>query len=85
MNSVPLESSPRAYAIAALILSTTLVARLKATGIFLDSEIRETIDIGMRLLEKMDLQRLEVEEVHRILEGVYSVFIAPTPPPPPAR
>ncbi len=82
MSSVPLESTPRAYAMAALTLSTAVVARLKAKGILLDSEIRETIDIGMRLLEKMDLQKLEVEEVRRIVESIYSAFIATTPPPP---
>ncbi len=82
MSSVPLELSPRAYAIAALTLSTTVLARFKAKGILLDSEIREMIDIGMRLLEKMDLQKLEVEEVRQILEGIHSVFIATTPPPP---
>ncbi len=82
MSSVPLESSPRSYAIAALTLSTTVLARLKAKGILLDSEIREMIDIGMRLLDKMDLQKLDVAEVHQILEGIYSVFIATTPPPP---
>jgi hypothetical protein len=83
MSSVPLESSPRAYAIAALTLSTAALARLKARGVLSDSEIREMIDIGVQLLETMGLQKLEVEEVHRILEGVYTVFIATTPPPPP--
>jgi hypothetical protein len=82
MSSVPLESSPRAYAIAALTLSTAVLAKMKAKGILMDSEIREMIDLGMRLLEKMGLEKFELEEVHRILDGIYSVFIATTPPPP---
>jgi acetylglutamate kinase len=83
MSSIPPESSPRAYAMAALTLATAVAARLKAKGILLDSEIRETMDIGMALLQKMAPQNIEANEVRQILEGIYSVFIAPTPPPPP--
>jgi hypothetical protein len=81
MSSTSFESSPSAYAMAALTLSTAIAARLKAKGILLDSEIQETMNIGIALLEKMDLRNLEAKEVRRILEDVYSVFIAPTPPP----